>query len=114
MIACTVGAFGHGHRVQFAEWFNSLRVPDNPLSSCCGPGDQFYMREYHVSDKRGLAFEGEIDGAVHGMADFHVEVPLEKVEWDRVNPTGRGVIFMGKTEWGFSPYVICFVPSGGA
>ena len=42
-----------------------------------------------------------------GEPDFSVEIPREKVIWNRVNPTGRGVIFIQDAE------VLCFVPGMG-
>ena len=39
--------------------------------------------------------------------DFPVEIPREKVIWDRVNPTGRGIVFLLGRE------VLCFVPGMG-
>ena len=88
----------------------SLRQPDFPLSSCCGPADQYFVREYGPSDKEGIAFAAlVIDG--QGKPDFAIEIPRGKVIWDRVNPTGRGVIFISDSEWGRN--VICFVPAFG-
>jgi hypothetical protein len=68
------------------------------------------VREYQPSDKIGVAFAAVVLGG-DGKPDFAVEVPREKVIWDRVNPTGRGVIFISENEWGRN--VICFVPAIG-
>ena len=99
-------AWGHDSGTRFADWMKTLMQPDFPLSSCCGPADQFFVREYGPSDKDGIAFAAVvIDG--HGKPDF----PRGKVIWDRVNPTGRGVIFISDSEFGRN--VICFVPAVG-
>jgi hypothetical protein len=103
-------AWGHDSGTPFADWMKSLREPDFPLSSCCGPADQYFVREYQPSEKDGMAFAAVVLGG-HGKPDFAVEVPREKVIWDRVNPTGRGVIFIGEGEWGGN--VLCFVPAVG-
>ena len=39
-------AWAHDNGMAFADWMKSLRQPDFPLSSCCGPGDQYFVREY--------------------------------------------------------------------
>ena len=53
-----------------------------------------------------FAFAAVVIG-IDGEPDFSVEFPREKVIWNRVNPTGRGVIFIQGSE------VICFVPGMG-
>lgn len=100
LIAATVFtgiASAHDSGTPFAAWMKSLHQPDFPLSSCCGPADQYFVREYGPSDKDGMAFAAVvIDG--QGKPDFPVEIPRGKVIWDRVNPTGRGVIFILSSE----------------
>jgi hypothetical protein len=109
-VALVGSAWGHDSGTAFAEWMMSLHQPDFPLSSCCGPADQYFVRVYEPSDKDGIAFGAVvIDG--QGKPDFAVEIPREKVIWDRVNPTGRGVIFISDSEFGRN--VICFVPAVG-
>jgi hypothetical protein len=103
-------AWGHDRHTAYAEWMKSLMRPDYPLTSCCGPGDQYYVREYRPSAKQGVAFEAIVVGRL-GYGDFLMDVPNEKVIWDRVNPTGRGIIFIGRGEWDL--VVLCFVPAIG-
>ena len=56
-------ACAHDSGTPFADWMMSLNQPDFPLSSCCGPADQFFVREYGPSDKDGVAFAAVvIDG----------------------------------------------------
>ena len=50
-------------------------------------------------DKDAIAFAAVVIEA-HGKPDVAIEVPREKVIWDRVHPTGRGVIFISESEWG--------------
>jgi hypothetical protein len=110
IVLCIGSAWGHEDEA-YAQWMKSLMQPDFPLSSCCGPGDQYFVREYRPSGQQGIAFEAVVMGRI-GQVDFPIQVPQEKVIWDRVNPTGRGVIFIGEDgEWG-KP-VLCFVPGAG-
>ena len=99
-------ARGHDTGTPYADWMKSLIRPDYPMSYCCGPGDQYYVREYRPSQKNGVAFTAMVLSN-DGRPDFPVEIPHEKVIWDRVNPTGRGVIFL------FHREVLCFVPGMG-
>ena len=103
-------AWAHDSGTPFAAWMKSLVQPLYPASSCCGPADQFYVREYQPSEKEGIAFVAIVAGD-HGKPDFSVEIPRETVIWDRVNPTGRGVVFIEEHYWGRS--VVCFVPGMG-
>jgi hypothetical protein len=103
-------AWAHDSGIAFGDWMKSLVQPLYPASSCCGPADQFYVREYQPSEKEGIAFVAIVAGD-HGKPDFSVEIPRETVIWDRVNPTGRGVVFIEEHYWG--PSVVCFVPGIG-
>ena len=103
-------AWAHDNGTPFVGWMKSLMQPEYPASSCCGPADQFYVREYQPSGKEGIAFVAIVAGE-HGRPDFSVEIPRGTVIWDRVNPTGRGVVFIEEHEWG--PAVVCFVPGMG-
>jgi hypothetical protein len=110
IVIADVSAWAHDKGTPFAAWMKSLTQPEYPASSCCGPADQFYVREYHPSDKKGIAFVAIVAGE-HGKPDFQVEIPRGTVIWDRVNPTGRGVVFIEQHEWGSA--VVCFVPGMG-
>ncbi len=109
LVVCILAAAAHEADAPFADWFMSLRQPDNPLASCCGPADQFYVDEYRPSEQ-------DPGGFVAVVAGEPIEVPAAKVIWDRVNPTGRGVIFLSRREaWsGGERFVFCFVPGAGA
>ena len=99
-------AWGHDPAMPYADWMKSLTRPDYPMSSCCGMADQYYVREYRPSQQNSVAFAAIVIG-IDGEPDFSVEIPREKVIWNRVNPTGRGVIFIQDAE------VLCFVPGMG-
>ncbi len=107
-LAFVTSAWGHDSETPFADWMASLKQPDDPRVSCCGPADQYYVKEYWASQKEGMAFAAIVLGR-DGQADFAIDIPEKKVIWDRVNPTGRGVVFISQT----SPVVFCFVPGMG-
>jgi hypothetical protein len=102
--------WAHHSGTPFADWMKSLMQPLYPASSCCGPADQFYVREYEPSDKDGIAFTAIVVGH-SGDPDFPVEIPRGTVIWDGVNPTGRGIVFIEDHAWGRD--VVCFVPGIG-
>lgn len=102
-------AHGHEHNVPFADWFNSRKMPDAPSVSCCGEADQYYVRSYAASATPGQAFRAVVDDKAGGS--FEIDVPTAKVDWNSVNPTGRGVIFVTTTEVGRS--TLCFIPGTG-
>ena len=106
----SINVFGHDGHTNFAYWFNSLMKPDFPLSSCCGVADQYYVKEYRPSRQAGIAFTAIVINH-DDQSEFAIDVPKEKVIWDRVNPTGRGVIFIEDSDW--VSKVVCFVPSVG-
>lgn len=93
----------HAEAEPFAEWMMSLQRPDMP-GPCCGPADQVYVDDYQPDMATG-GFVGRV-----ASTGAEVRIPAEKVIWDRVNPTGRGVLFM--TPGG--GFVYCFVPGAGA
>jgi hypothetical protein len=94
----------------FASWYRSLHEPDNPISSCCGVADAFDVDEYYPSETKEGGFRARV-----GVQWY--DVPPEKVNWNDVNPTGVGVIFLSRPENGYSgqsqSYVYCFVPNTG-
>ena len=106
-------AWGHDSDTPFADWMKTLRQPDLPSSSCCGPGDQYFVREYWPSQGEGIAFAAIVRGRADRL-DFPIDIPQQKVIWDRVNPTGRGIVFIaGNPEHPERRVVLCFVPGVG-
>ena len=82
----------------------SLMRPDFPGGSCCGPTDQVYVDEYESNEPTG--------GFIAIVGGNRLVIPANKVIWDRVNPTGRGVLFY--THYDEQNYTIfCFVPGMG-
>ena len=95
------------------SWYKSLMQPDAPLMSCCGEADAYWADKVEVID--GKVFATITDtrddkplGRQHVPPGTRIEVPPNKMKWDRGNPTGHVVIFLGP---GLSVY--CFVMNGG-
>ena len=107
VIILTLGILVHDSGTPFAEWMMSLKRPDNPMSSCCGAADQYWVKDYIPSEQQDMAFSATVLRR-DGKSELMVEVPRAVVVWDRVNPTGRGVIFIQFLESEIK--VLCFVP----
>lgn len=95
------------------SWYKSLMQPDNPHMSCCGESDAYWADKVEVID--GKVFATITDtrddkplGRPHVPPGTRLEVPPNKLKWDRGNPTGHVVIFLGP-----SLSVYCFVMNGG-
>ena len=112
LVLSGTSAWGHDEEIPYADWMRSLKQPDKPDYSCCGPADQYYVREYRASQKPGVAFAAIVIGR-DGLPDFPLDIPDQKVVWDRVNPTGRGVVFIGAGDRLEDRTVLCFVPGVG-
>jgi len=96
----------------YAEWFNSLVQPGRHAVSCCGQADQYWVRDYQPSHTSDIAFKATVISK-DGSTEFTVDIPANRVLWDEVNPTGRGVLFMSHDDAG-DQNVLCFVPASGA
>ncbi|MGJ4893798.1 hypothetical protein ACQR2B_06500 [Bradyrhizobium oligotrophicum] len=95
-------------------WYESLMQPDVPTASCCGEADAYFADEIHVRDGRTYVVitddrPDEPRGRPHVPMGTEIEVPPNKLKWDRGNPTGHGVIFLSRNR-----YVFCYVQPGGA
>jgi len=95
------------------EWYQSLMQPDVPTASCCGEADAYWADEIHVRD--GKTFASITDdrpdaprGRPHIDVGTEIEIPTNKLKWDRSNPTGHGVVFVSR-----NLYVFCYVQPGG-
>ncbi len=95
------------------EWYKSLMRPDAPTSSCCGEADAYWADEVHVRDGKTYATitDDRDDAALgrpHVPVGTEIEIPSEKLKWDRGNPTGHNVLFLSSYRYPF-----CFVQGGG-
>lgn len=80
--------------------------PDAPLVSCCGEADAFEADTFEVEGDHYIAIITDGRGVLANGT--RIIVPNGKMKWDKGNPTGHGIIFIGH---GNSLY--CYVaPSG--
>lgn len=95
-----------------SQWFKNLMQPDNPSVPCCGKADAYWADAYEVEGDHYVAIvtdtrdDGPL-GRPHIAPGTKFSVPNSKVKWDRGNPTGHGVLFVG------AGGVYCFVQNGG-
>jgi hypothetical protein len=94
------------------EWFRALMQPDNPHLSCCGEADAYEADEFEVEGDHYVAIITDGSGDDSGKREIpngtRIPVPNHKMKWDRGNPTGHGVIFIGP-----AGQVYCFIVPGG-
>jgi hypothetical protein len=96
------------------QWMQGLMQPDNPTASCCGEADAYWADEVHVRDGKTYAtITDDRDDAPLGRPHVdngtEIEIPDNKLKWDRGNPTGHGVVFLSR-----GGFVFCYVQPGGA
>lgn len=95
------------------EWYRGLMRPDVPSGSCCGEADAYFADEVHVRGGRTFAVitDDRPDAPLnrrHVPPGTEIEIPPEKLKWDRGNPTGHSVLFLST-----QGYVWCFVQGSG-
>jgi hypothetical protein len=89
------------------QWFQSLMQPDHPRLSCCGEADAFEADTFEVDGDHYVAVITDGKGVIPNGT--RVAVPNTKIKWDRGNPTGHGIIFIGN-----GGQIYCYVTPGGA
>jgi hypothetical protein len=92
--------------INIREWFQSLMQPDNPYMSCCGEADAFEADTFEVDGDHYVAVITDGKGVL--PSGTRIAVPNQKMKWDRGNPTGHGIIFIGN-----QGQVYCYVAPGG-
>lgn len=95
------------------DWITNLRQPDNPSLSCCGLADQYWCDGIKVDgDGTYCQITDDRDDAQfnrpHVPVGTWIEIPSNKLKWDKGNPTGHAIVFMNA-----SKIVYCFVQSTG-
>jgi hypothetical protein len=88
------------------EWFQSLRQPDHPRVSCCGEADAFEADSFEVEGDHYVAIITDGKGVIPNGT--HIPVPNTKMKFDKGNPTGHGIIFIGA-----GGQLYCYVTPGG-
>lgn len=95
------------------EWYQNLMQPDVPTASCCGEADAYWADEIHVRNGKTYAIitddrPDEPRQRPHIDIGTEIEIPNNKLKWDKSNPTGHGVVFLSR-----AGYVFCYVQPGG-
>jgi len=94
------------------KWFNSLKIPDMPMFSCCGKADAYWADSFEVKGDQYVAIITDTRddrplGRPHIDAGTRIIIPSYRIKWDQGNPTGHGWVFIGGDE------VFCYLPPGG-
>jgi len=94
-------------------WYQALMQPDVPTASCCGEADAYWADEIHVRDGKTFVTitddrPDEPRGRPHVAIGTEIEIPPNKLKWDKSNPTGHGIVFLSR-----HGYVFCYVQPGG-
>jgi len=95
------------------KWYQELMRPDVPTLSCCGESDAYWADEIHVRDGKTYATitdtrDDKPLNRPHIPVGTEIEVPNEKLKWDRGNPTGHNVLFLSSSR---APF--CLVQGSG-
>jgi hypothetical protein len=88
------------------KWFQSLMQPDNPYMSCCGEADAFEADSFDREDDHYVAIITDGKGIIPNGT--RIPIPNNKMKWDRGNPTGHGIVFIGS-----QGQIYCYVTPGG-
>ncbi len=95
------------------KWYEGLMQPDNPGVSCCGESDAYWADEIHYRNGKTYAVitDDRPDAPRHRHhvdPGTEIEIPPNKLKWDRGNPTGHGIVFLS-----YANFVFCYVQPGG-
>jgi len=98
---------------ELKQWYQALMQPDVPNASCCGEADAYFADEVHVRDGKTYAkvTDDRPDEPLrrpHVEIGTEIEIPNNKLKWDKSNPTGHGIVFLSR-----GGYVFCYVQPGG-
>jgi hypothetical protein len=90
----------------------ALMQPDVPNASCCGEAGAYWADGVHVRDGKTYVTitddrPDEPLGRPHLDVGTEIEIPNNKLKWDKGNPTGHGIVFLGR-----AGYVFCYVQPG--
>jgi len=93
------------------KWFRELMQPDNPGFSCCGEADSYEADLYEQDGESYIAIitgQGPAVNKLRIPEGTRLRVPITKIKWDKGNPTGHGIIFVGRDYT-----IFCYVPPAG-
>jgi hypothetical protein len=94
------------HNPEDREWYQALMQPDVPNASCCCEADAYWADEIHVRDGKTYVTitddrPDEPRGRPHVDMGTEIEIPTNKLKWDRSNPTGHGIVFLSRNRYVF-------------
>ena len=94
--------------VKVREWFQSLMQPDNSsiYEAVAVEADAFEADTFEVDGDHYVAIITDGKGVL--PTGTKIQVPNQKMKWDRGNPTGHGIIFIGN-----QGQIYCYVAPGG-
>ena len=95
-----------GQPANIRQWFQSLMQPDNPYMSCCGEADAFEADAFDQENGHWVAVITDGKGVLPNGT--RIVIPDGKLKWDKGNPTGHGIVFIG-----IQGQVYCYVTPGG-
>ena len=112
-----VMAFDRGQNSDPAikEWFQNLKQPDSPVSSCCGEADGYWCEQLHTRDGKNycnITDDRVIPGRTPAPLGLEIEIPTNKMmdgHQSNGNPIGHSIVFLSS---GLS-YVYCFILDSG-
>src|SRR5215468_11553535 len=78
------------------QWFQSLKQPDHPRLSCCGEADAYEADKFEVEGDHYIAIITGHRAVTDIPVGSRIPVPNQKMKFDAGNPTGHGIIFIGK------------------
>jgi hypothetical protein len=98
---------------EIRRWFQSLMQPDAPWMSCCGEADAYYADTVIVEGDKVFAVitderPDEPLGRMPVPVGTKIEIPPNKLKFDKGNPTGHAIVFLTR-----SLIVMCFVQGSG-
>jgi len=98
-----------GQDSRIKEWFEHLKQPDHPRLSCCGEADAYEADKFEVEGDHYIAIITGHRAVTDIPVGSRIPVPNQKMKFDAGNPTGHGIIFIGKRR-----EVYCYVtPAAG-
>lgn len=109
-----LGQWEEGSDPATREWYRALMQPDVPTASCCGEADAYWCDDYRSRDGKAYCTISDDRpdaprGRPHVDVGTEIQIPTNKLKWDRGNPTGHGVVFLSR-----EGYPFCYVQPGGA
>jgi hypothetical protein len=101
---------GQWQNSALAEWYRSLKQPDNNVS-CCGEAESYYCDEHARKDQVYCIISDERDNEVLHRTPVpigtEIDIPPEKINRDQ-NLEGRAIVFLSS-----GGRVYCFIGAGG-